>query len=161
MKIINHIAHMGEHHHLALYTKKQEDLVKVTEYAIQQSREQHLRTYNAEACDEWIFVDEDCILWLSIDTVFDFDELFSNIAMHFPDVEFVVIDFPADDPSWTEFIWDGKEWQKTGWYTEYEEIQTENEKSFLYSLPPRTQKSAGLELPPPPPHDPEDDDLPF
>ena len=152
---------MSDHHHIALFTKKQEDLEKVSDYAIQLSLEQHRSTYNEEACSEWVSLDKDCIYWVSIDTVFDFDGLFSKIALHFPEVEFVIIDFPSSDPSWTEFEWDGKEWRETGWYTEYEEEHTENDKSFLYSRPARTRDTVASELPPPPPYDPSDEDLPF
>jgi hypothetical protein len=118
---------MSDRCYLHLYTKNPEDLAKVSAF---------VRQIDSSDC---LDLTDRCLSWLLYDEEVDYEELTRTVARQFPEIDFVLI---FDQPSqlcWTEFEWDGNEWKEMGWYSEYEEAGTENEKSFLHvvSLEPQ------------------------
>jgi hypothetical protein len=112
---------MSDRCYLHLYTKNPEDLAKVSDFA---------RQIDSSDC---LDLTDRCLSWLLYDEEVDYEELTRTVARQFPEIDFVLI---FDQPSqlcWTEFEWDGEDWQESGWYSDYEEAGTDNKKSFLYT----------------------------
>lgn len=112
---------MSDRCYLHLYTKSPEDLAKVSDFVRQIDS------------SDYLDLTDRCLSWLLYDEEVDYEELTRMVARQFPEIDFVLI---FDQPSqlcWTEFVWDGEDWQKSGWYSDYEEAGTDNEKSFLYT----------------------------
>ena len=110
---------MSDHCYLSLYTKNPDDLPKVVDFA---------REVSGPVC---LDVTDKYIYWVLESPDVDYEELTRKIVRQFPQIAFVLVFDQPKDLCWTEFEWDGNDWVETGWYSDYEEVGTENEKSFV------------------------------
>ena len=106
-----------------LKTKEPEDLKRTADYIIEQTRVQSLKDVGTEWLPnrdkEWgeqgFNIDEEGALWQDSSYYskhLNIEELTSNIARQFPDMEFTLDIWADNDPIGSEYLWDGNQWLK-------------------------------------------------
>lgn len=113
---------MSDYSYLLLYPRNPEDLAEVVDFA-------HEVTDSSD-----LVVTSRFLSWGLLQPGVDYEEITRKIACRFPHISFVLVYEQISQMCWTEFEWDGNEWKEMGWYSEYEEAGTDNEKSFLHDV---------------------------
>ena len=104
-----------------LKTKEPEDLKRAADYIIEQTRVQSLKDVGTEWLPnqdkEWggqgFDIDEEGALWQDSSHYskhLNIEELTSNIARQFPDIEFTLDIWADNDPIGCSYLWDGNQW---------------------------------------------------
>ena len=104
-----------------LKTKEPEDLKRAADYIIEQTRVQSLKDTGSEWPfnqdvgwgDQGLIIDEKGALWQDSSYYakhLNIEELTSNIARHFPDMEFTLDIWADNDPIGYSYLWDGNQW---------------------------------------------------
>ncbi len=113
-----------------LKTNEPDDLKKVTDYIIEQTRVQSLKDTGSEwplnqdvgSCDQGLIINEEGALWQDSSYYakhLNIDELATNIARQFPDMEFTLHQWADNDPIGYSYLWNGDHW------VEYEDDEWE------------------------------------
>lgn len=104
-----------------LKTKDPDDLKRVLDYIIEETRVQSLKDTGTEWPlnqdvgwgDQGLIINEEGALWQDSSYYakhLNIDELATNIARHFPDMEFTLDIWADNDPIGRNFLWDGSQW---------------------------------------------------
>ena len=104
-----------------LKTKEPEDLKRVLDYIIEETRVQSLKDTGSEwplnQDVEWghqgLIIDEEGALWQDSSYYakhLNIDELATNIARQFPDIEFTLDIWADNDHIGFSYLWDGNRW---------------------------------------------------
>ena len=104
-----------------LKTKDPDDLKRVLDYIIEETRVQSLKDTGSEwplnqdvgFCDQGLIINEEGALWQDSSYYakhLNIDELATNIARQFPDMEFTLAQWADNDPIGRNFLWDGSQW---------------------------------------------------
>ena len=104
-----------------LKTKEPEDLKRAADYIIEQTRVQSLKDVGTEWLPnqdkEWgeqgFNIDEEGALWQDSSYYskhLNIEELATNIARQFPDMEFTLDIWADNDPIGYSYLWDGNQW---------------------------------------------------
>ena len=104
-----------------LKTKEPEDLKRAADYIIEQTRVQSLKDTGSEWPlnqdvgwgDQGLIIDEEGALWQDSSYYakhLNIDELATNIARQFSDMEFTLDIWADNDPIGCSYLWDGNQW---------------------------------------------------
>ena len=104
-----------------LKPKKPEDLKRVADYIIEQTRVQSLKDIGSEWPlnqdvgwgNQGLIINENGAIWQDSSYYskhLNIEELASNIALHFPDIEFTLHQWTDNDPFGYSYLWDGNRW---------------------------------------------------
>ena len=104
-----------------LKTKDPDDLKRVLDYIIEETRVQSLKDTGSEwplnqdvgSCDQGLIINEEGALWQDSSYYakhLNIDELATNIARQFPDMEFTLDIWADNDPIGYSYLWDGNQW---------------------------------------------------
>lgn len=104
-----------------LKTKDPDDLKRVLDYIIEETRVQSLKDTGSEWPlnqdvgwgDQGLIINEEGALWQDSSYYakhLNIDELATNIAQQFPDMEFTLDIWADNDPIGYSYLWDGNQW---------------------------------------------------
>ena len=104
-----------------LKTKEPEDLKRAADYIIEQTMAQSLKDLKSEWLpnqdrgwgEQGFDIDDQGVVWQDSSYYhhhLNIEELVTNIARQFPDIEFTLAQWADNDPVGRNFLWDGSQW---------------------------------------------------